>query len=534
MHLHRLCVVPFLAFACSVPEDHSEIEQAFTSAVATLLDAEFSAEMTTTSTVNLRKQIKTQLLYSVGQLNAEPGVARLERLALSNISTAPLGNGLYRVRYNAKLPIAWGRTSGLPTSYELVLPRRIDPTGVSTFTTKYREGCNDGDADSVNVANFWYHYRPRAVTCELAAGDVVRPRATLRTSAQNTFATYPEYHRIWEDGRLSVLAVFGKYAPGATSLSDAGIAAFNGFLRDVKREWPDAVTAPASLPADAAPGITDVTFVRTDGDQTLQITALLVDEVKSAPASFDKRYSELTPGADLVIYNGHAGLGANVRALATKGRWFPGKYQIMFFNGCDTFAYVDETLAQTRALLNPDDPTGTKYLDTISNAMPAYFDDLGPTTMGLIRALNSPSEPESYIRMFAAVDPVQVVVATGEEDNRFHQGYDPNVDWAGFAANGEVGYAQTLSYETETLPPGRYTFHMTADPSLPNGDADARIRVGAPPTITSTYRCKSYLYNSNERCTVTLTSPAKIYMAVTGDVARASRFVVTGWQEPSN
>jgi hypothetical protein len=153
--------------------------------------------------------------------------------------------------------------------------------------------------------------------------------------------------------------------------------------------------------------------------------------------------------------------------------------------------------------------------------------------MALISALANPDQPKSYIRMFQEVDPVQVVVATGEEDNVFRQGFDPGTDWAGFAASGEVGYAQTLSFQTETLPPGRYTFHMTADPTLPNGDADLRIRVGAAPTLTSTYRCKSYLYNSNERCTVTLTAPAQIYMTATGDVQRQSRFFVTGWQEPS-
>lgn len=528
-----LCFVPLFACATAESTDEREIEQPFTSAVATLLDAEFSGELVTTSVANLRKQIKTQLLYSVGQLNAEPGVARLERLALSQITTASLGNGLYRVRYRAKLPVAWGHQTALPTSYELVLPKRIDTAGLTTFTSRYQTRCNDGDPNAVNVANFWYHYRPRAFGCALSAADVVRLPATLRISTQNTFATYPEYHRIWEDGRLDVLAVFGKYAVGATSTSDAGIAAYNSFLRSVRARWPDAVTTPASLPFNAAPAITDVTFSRTVDGETTQITALLVDEVKTAPASFDKRYSELTPGADLIIYNGHAGLGSNVRALAQKGRWFPGKYQIMFFNGCDTFAYVDDTLAQTRAALNPEDPSGTRYLDTISNAMPAYFHDLDPTTIALVTALGNPDQPKSYIRMFQDVDPVQVVVATGEEDNVFHQGFDPGTDWAGFAARGEVGYAQTLSFRTETLPPGRYTFHMTADPTLPNGDADLRIRVGAPPTITSTYRCKSYLYNSNERCTVTLTTPAQIYMTATGDVQRQSRFFVTGWQEPA-
>ena len=55
-----------------------------------------------------------------------------------------------------------------------------------------------------------------------------------------------------------------------------------------------------------------------------------------------------------------------------KGR-SPGQYLIWFANGCDTFAYVDRTLIDRRALVNPDDPGGTKYMDTVTNVMAGYF-----------------------------------------------------------------------------------------------------------------------------------------------------------------
>ena len=42
-----------------------------------------------------------------------------------------------------------------------------------------------------------------------------------------------------------------------------------------------------------------------------------------------------------------------MRALVDAGHWVPGKYQILFMNGCDTFAYIDGSLPQQRALLNP-------------------------------------------------------------------------------------------------------------------------------------------------------------------------------------
>src|SRR5262249_26321342 len=155
----------------------------------------------------------------------------------------------------------------------------------------------------------------------------------------------------------------------------------------------------------------------------------------------------LTPGADMILYNGHAGLGANVRALQQKGQFFPGTYQIVMMNGCDTFAYVDDTMQKTRALLNPSDPTGSKYLDVIANAMPAYFNSLPDTAMALIRALADLSSPMSYDQILAEIDPAQVVVVTGEEDNVFTPTYDDGVTWNGFYGTGTVGYKQTINYQ---------------------------------------------------------------------------------------
>lgn len=42
-------------------------------------------------------------------------------------------------------------------------------------------------------------------------------------------------------------------------------------------------------------------------------------------------------------------------------------------NASDSFAYVDRSLAERRAVLNPDDPGGTKYMDMVTNAMPGVL-----------------------------------------------------------------------------------------------------------------------------------------------------------------
>lgn len=527
-----LALTGSLAVGCAADghdTDDGSAADPFTSASATLLDLDFDGELVTSQATSLSTQVKSQLFYSVGQLNANSSVSRLAKLTLTNVTSSAIGGGLYRVKYHAKLPVAWGSRTNLPSTLALTLPKRVDATGIAAFAKKYIAPCGEHDGHDVTSGNFWYHFRPAQAGCSFADADVLRVTATAKKAASNTSGKYPEYHRVWEDGTLDVVAIFGKYASGATGSDDAGIAAYDAFLASARAQFPGAATTPAALPAGPGVAAPQVTIeAALPGDRTVVITALLVDELSSASAAFDKRFAELTPAADLVVYAGHAGLGANARALANKGAWFPGKYQVLFVDGCDTFAYQDDTLAKTRALLNPDDPTGTRHLDVITNAMPAYFMSMPGAAMSLIGALSRPESPKTYEQIFASVDPSQVVVADGEQDNVFVPGTP--IAAPVFETSGTVTYKQSVAYTTETLQPGRYAFEMSNDPSAPGGDADLRVRAGAAPDGTQTYKCPSYRYNSNERCTLTITAPTKVFVTATGDSQAQASYLVRAFK----
>ena len=90
-------------------------------------------------------------------------------------------------------------------------------------------------------------------------------------------------------------------------------------------------------------------------------------------------------------------------------------------NGCDTFAYVDGRLRETRAALNADDPAGTKYLDMVTNAMPSYANAFSSEPV-MLEALVDYATPRTYADIFRGIDSRQVVVVTGEEDNEFAPG----------------------------------------------------------------------------------------------------------------
>ena len=506
--MKRVLVLALCAAACGGPLSLTEDDQNFSSDVATLLVMDFDGQLVTSTAANPTGQIRAQLLYTVGHLNAEPGVSRLDKLNLSNVTTTALGGGLYRIGYHVKLPVAWGSKTNLPTSYTFTLPRRLDAAGQAAFLGKYVATCQEQEGYQISVDNYWYHYRPHWPGCTLDAADVLTVTASAQVSTLNTVGKTPEYQKIWEDGMLTVVAVFGKYTKGATGTDDAGIAAYNAFAAALQRELG---TWPAGVPTAPGAAFPDVT-VRAGN---VIVTLLLTDELQSAPLAFQKRFAEVSTNADLILYSGHAGLGGNVRAMAGLGQFFPGKYQILFLDGCDTFAYADDTWARRRALLNADDASGTKYLDTITNAMPAFFNSMPDASMALVHALRHPETPATYPQIFHGVNPDHVVVVNGEEDNAFRPG-TPIAPRFLRAEEGFVGKSESVLY-TADLAAGTYVFATSPDPSIAGGDADLRVRAGAMPGTDQTYKCKSYVGNSNERCKLTLAAPAKVYMTVTGD-----------------
>lgn len=499
-------------------------EQPFSSREAILLDFELDGTLVTNTTFDLNSVIEDQLLYTIGHLNGNRSVGRLDRLELSNVQRVRNADGTTTVTYHALLPVAWGNKTNPPTAYEFILPRLATFEGYSAFTEKYMETCVDSAAHDVDSGSMWYYYRPRTTGCRIDEADVIRAPATISVSAENTSGKYPEYHKIWEDNALNVVAIFGKYEDFATA-DDAGIDAFNSFVSRMRRDIAGVTVEPANVPA--APGVAfpDITFrASLPNGRRLTVTALLVDNVRTAGAGFDERYEALSTEADLIAYNGHAGLGSNVRALARKGRFRAGKYQIIFMNGCDTFAYVDGALAETRARLNPDDPTGTRYMEIITNAMPSYFASNARNDMALISGLLRVDAPMTYDAIFANIDRVQIVLVTGEEDNVYVPGYNPGGgggSWAGMNESGTIAKDAERRFVTPSLPAGTYKFDLSG-----TGDADLYVRAGTAPTL-SAYDCRPYDGDSNESCTITLTSASVIHVMIRG-YAATSDFRLAG------
>ncbi len=530
--LPRILLLTALA-ACTTEDDlldgeivKDEDGKSDSSAAAIFIDIEFDGELLTDSSWNAQQTVKDQLLYTIGQLNGKNSVGRLDKVVLTNVRSTASG-GKTKITYHAKMPVAWGDKRNPPTSVDLVFPKDMSYSEIEKFATDYGHTCVDWGAHDVDSGSMWYYYRPARSGCSMAAERVFKVRASATLSPSNTTGKFPEYHKVWEDNTLNVVAIFGKYEDGATTSSDAGIAAYNQFVASMRTELTryGATTVPASVPTNPGVNVRDIEWnaVMPDGKR-IKVNALLTDNVRTAldTSAFRTRYEGLSTRADLIVYNGHAGLGANVRALSRAGRWVTGQYLIMFENGCDTYAYVDGSINTAHAAVNADDPAGTKYVDIVNNGMPAFFSSMPAATMALFRGLAAHDNPRTYEQIFANVDRSQIVLVTGEHDNTFTPGGGGQpMPWGGLTGSGTVKKSESKKYVTPTLAAGSYTFEMTG-----TSDADLYVRIGREPT-TATYDCRPYKAGSNETCEVTLAAPAAIYVNVRG-YATTSTFELVG------
>ena len=496
---------------------------------AIILDFEFDGYLETNSRWSAESRIDEQLLYTIGHLNEDNSVGRLDKVDLSDVQVTENEDGTYRVDYHAKMIVAWGKRDQVPAEYTFRLPRDVSRDGLQAFTDAYSSSCVDWGAHDVTTSSMWYYYRPGAYRCDLDETQVAEFTATATVSDLNTTGKYPEYDKIWEDDTLKAVIVFGKNKDGETSNSDAGIKAYNNFVSLMKNGLTEYgyETVPTDVPSQPGVEFPDITFTADIGDgKTVEVVALLVDNVRTAGAEFDARYEELSGPADLIAYFGHSGLGANIRALARKGRWIEDQYVIVFMNGCDTYTYVDRSLADAHAVVNPNQTSEYQYIDLLMNAMPAYFSTNASNAMAVIRALLRWDDPVTYETMFEDIDDDQVVIVSGEQDNTYVPGGggDGTDEWEGLEEAGTVAAGEEMHYMTPLLAAGTYEFQLSG-----TEDADLYVRVGDAPT-ESRWDCRPYRYGSSETCVVELPSDAPIGVMVRG-WAPSSDFTLVGGRQ---
>ncbi len=362
---------------------------------------------------------RNQLQYVVGHLNGFGGGADIAKAVITLKEVRAT-----EIIYDAKLVVAWPRQYAPPKRFETVAPRQADAAGKADFFKRYGAACQS-EENAADAEMLFYYYRPQNRACRVLQNPDLtiasRLSLSLVPSPLQTSGKYPEYDKIWEDGRLSGTFLFGTYDDGATSNRDHGVLAYGQAYRALRRLLGQPVMMSPQLSALAEPGLQNpeisMEFAFRDGRKIdLRLFLIQKNSMQKVTPEFAETYAKQTETADFVSFNGHSDLGGNIRALSKLGRFVKGQYQIFMVNGCDTFSYLDDSLRQAHEAVNPGE-SPSKYFDLISNAAPSQFGDDALNAVQFVRALVE--KKATYAQLLSSFGRAQRALVTGEEDNHF-------------------------------------------------------------------------------------------------------------------
>lgn len=382
-------------------------------------------ETTSTEDGEIKEQIVEQLHYTVGHLNTWQGVGDLSRSLTKSIVISgreQVADRLWRIDYKASMTVSWSRSYQMPKAVELILPASTDSNldMPHKFFQRYAVSeCLDAATHDLGMGNVWYYLRPLQQGCELGFSGRLAPLSVrfpmrFQMSDINTTGHSPEYRKFWEDGRLIVTAVFSKNVAGQNP-NDIGVIQYTNFYQLMQRSFGRPTRVSQRIPI-RGPGLDESTLIVEfrSARGPIEIHMFLVDGMSGNGQEFDSAFGDATMHSDIVMYNGHAGLGSNVRGLARRMMVKPNQYQLFMLNGCDTFAYIDESIMQKHKEKNPESPD-YKFVDIIANSMPSQFGYNAQTAANLIQlAVNSGA---TYRQILSYFDHSQHAVVFGEEDN---------------------------------------------------------------------------------------------------------------------
>jgi hypothetical protein len=403
-----------LAACSSSTEDAVVNDEAITSNDGKILELTFRGSVVAGKDERNETAVLSQLQYMQGILtSAESANGQVGLAKLTNVNATTEGE-TKRITYDASVPVAWPKDRAVPTEYAVPLP--LDATKLAAFNEKYDGKCGN---NAYGREAFWHDFNPKAQGCELADADVHRANGAVREHPNATQGKYPEYDRVWSDDTLDVMGVFGIVT--SDTPTDGGVVEMTALVAEAQRGMRDARVEDIAQSATVLRGKRVTGKITVDGrERTVNLTAVLLHSVADAGQDFDDIYRPASVKADFIYYGGHAGLGSNVASLASRANVERGKYQLIYLNGCQTFAYLGTAWHDKKREANgaQADPEGTKDLDMVANALPSY-DDGGRSMLAVYKALVGVDKPQSYNDILKEFSARHLVAAFGEEDNVF-------------------------------------------------------------------------------------------------------------------
>ncbi len=336
-------------------------------------------------------------------------------------------------------------------SLKLRLPKNPGYLAGGVSSPTYSKGmvgdknpCTDDHYQS--EGDFWYFWNPYKEGCPKEVMDeTIVVDAKLVPDASTTL-TYPEYARLLEDGLLDITYVVGP-DDSKEKEGDLGRAAFDKTFAVLTQGKAAAKNSTLTMSAGTRKFLNsistedDIVFKTLEDSKdmkvlyafrkgkTVVIQMFFVDPKKES-VDFYGVVRDAIISSDVFLYDGHSGLGGNLPVsrlyLENEAKFLKNKYQVLFFNGCSTYAYYNEQYFDQKR--TPEIQSGTKNLDIVTTSIGAPWDVGADIDSIFILSLTSGFRPswQKLMDDIFNVDPKKTALTqvNGDEDNP--TSLDPN------------------------------------------------------------------------------------------------------------
>ncbi|TNF25862.1 MAG: hypothetical protein EP319_15265 [Deltaproteobacteria bacterium] len=372
-------------------------------AILTFKSKTLITDTLTSSSEEIREQIDFQIQHLMGTFQAEsfleefpfPGVLG-ETYKIKNIKKKQTAEGLL-VSYSFEGKVAWSKkafkssaTRNLPiklpldpnTIYELGLVGDFNPCTDEHYNT-------EGD--------FWYFWDPDKAECPLATNtkDVLRIKGQLK-KLPSTRSTYPEYQYLYGDNgngkNVDIHLYIGYIDEENLDLSkpdkdDHAFVAMEYVEEELESQGYKLTNKKDAFREYKTKVGKGINFLRLYEKEmkssngmaiNVRVKILLSDtQVNSKDDTFHNHITKGLEEADILIYDGHSGLGGNLHLDNLPPVDFvQKKYQLFFFNGCSSYPYFNGMFFNAKG--------GSEFLDIVTSGLPTYSDTAGPNMTSFI------------------------------------------------------------------------------------------------------------------------------------------------------
>ena len=368
-----------------------------------------------------------------------PGVLG-ESYDIKFTSTAPSDEtGRLIVKYRFKGKVAFGKDAfrnGDERAVPIALPLAADRIYQQTMNARGTVNlCTDPHYNT--EGDFWYFWDPDQTGCPLRGvqeAPLVRLQGKLKR-LDNTRASYPEYDRLYGgngNGSTLEISLFFGYIDEIESTRipirrDDAKTAFHyvekelkarGFeisdTRDNFHEYRNGSTR-AGINAWR---VFERETVALGKPLKVRVKMLLSDtDIGSKDDTFRIHLEDAFEHSDIVIYDGHSGLGANLDLASLPPIHFSKtKYQLYFFNGCSSYPYFRGQFFEKKG--------GSENVDIVTSGLPTYANTSGPNAFTFMERFLD-GETKTYQKILQDLEASNAEMGTyltgvsGDEDNRW-------------------------------------------------------------------------------------------------------------------